>query len=54
MKDEGLAAVKNDIEVGIALKLEGTPSFLVDGQVYMGNLPTAALQPLWAAPDSGR
>jgi uncharacterized membrane protein/predicted DsbA family dithiol-disulfide isomerase len=54
MKDEGLAAVKNDIEVGIALKLEGTPSFLVDGQVYMGNLPTAALQPLWAAPDSGK
>jgi protein-disulfide isomerase len=48
-----MAAVKNDIEVGIALKLEGTPSFLVDGQVYMGNLPTAALQTLWAAPDSG-
>jgi protein-disulfide isomerase/uncharacterized membrane protein len=54
MNNEGLAAVKNDIEVGIALKLEGTPSFLVDGQVYMGNLPSAALQPLRAAPDSGR
>jgi protein-disulfide isomerase len=54
MKDEGLVAVKNDIEVGIALKLEGTPSFLVDGQVYMGSLPTAALQTLWAAPDSGK
>ena len=54
MKDEGLAAVKNDIEVGIALKLEGTPSFLVDGRVYMGNLPSTALQALREAPDSGR
>jgi protein-disulfide isomerase/uncharacterized membrane protein len=54
MKDEGLAAIKNDIEVGIALKLEGTPSFLVDGKVYMGNLPSTALQALREAPDSGR
>jgi len=54
MKGEGLAAVKNDIEVGVALKLEGTPSFLVDGQVYMGNLPAAVLERLRAMPDSGR
>jgi uncharacterized membrane protein len=46
MTNEGLAAVKNDIEVGIALKLEGTPSFLVDGQVYMGNLPASVLERL--------
>jgi uncharacterized membrane protein len=52
MKDEGLADVKNDIEVGIALKLEGTPSFLVDGQVYMGNLPASVLESLRVAPDA--
>jgi protein-disulfide isomerase len=54
MKDEGLAAVKNDIEVGIALKLEGTPAFLVDGQVYFGNLPAGVLEPLRPAPDAAR
>jgi protein-disulfide isomerase/uncharacterized membrane protein len=53
MKGEALAAVKNDIEVGIALKLEGTPAFLVDGQVYFGSLPAAVLERLRAAPDSG-
>jgi protein-disulfide isomerase len=54
MQGEGLEAVKNDIEVGIALKLEGTPSFLVDGQLYMGNLPAAVLEPLRAAPDANQ
>ncbi|MGC9984165.1 MAG: vitamin K epoxide reductase family protein [Polyangia bacterium] len=54
MKGEGAAAVKNDVEVGIALKLEGTPSFLVDGQVYRGNLPAAVLEPLRARPDAGK
>jgi protein-disulfide isomerase len=54
MQHEGLDAVKSDIEVGIALKLEGTPSFLVDGQLYMGNLPAAVLEPLRAAPDASR
>jgi protein-disulfide isomerase len=54
MKGEGLADVKNDIEVGIALKLEGTPSFLVDGQVYMGNLPASVLESLRAAPDASK
>jgi uncharacterized membrane protein len=54
MKGEGAAAVRNDVEVGIALKLDGTPSFLVDGQVYKGNLPAAALEPLWVAPDAGK
>ncbi len=54
MQGDGLEAVKSDIEVGIALKLEGTPSFLVDGHVYMGNLPAAVLEPLRAAPDASR
>jgi protein-disulfide isomerase/uncharacterized membrane protein len=46
MQGEGLAAVKNDIETGIALNLRGTPSFLVDGQLYFGNLPASALEKL--------
>ena len=54
MKGEALAAVKNDIEVGIALKLEGTPAFLVDGQVYFGSLPAAVLERLRAAPDAAK
>jgi uncharacterized membrane protein len=54
MQGEGLVDVKNDVEVGIALKLEGTPSFLVDGQVYMGNLPAPALERLWVAPDASQ
>jgi protein-disulfide isomerase len=54
MKGEGLVAVKNDIEVGIALKLEGTPTFLVDGQLYFGNLPAAVLERLRAAPDASK
>jgi Protein-disulfide isomerase len=54
MKGEELAAVKNDIEVGIALKLEGTPAFLVDGQVYKGNLPASVLERLRAAPDASQ
>jgi protein-disulfide isomerase/uncharacterized membrane protein len=54
MQGQGLVDVKNDIEVGIALKLEGTPSFLVDGQLYMGNLPASVLESLWAAPDASK
>jgi protein-disulfide isomerase len=46
--------VKNDIEVGIALKLDGTPAFLVDGQVYMGNLPAFVLDRLRPAPDAAK
>ena len=54
MQGEGLAAVKNDIEVGIALNLKGTPSFLVDGQVYFGNLPAPTLERLRREPAGGK
>jgi protein-disulfide isomerase/uncharacterized membrane protein len=46
MQGEGLAAVKADIETGIALNLRGTPSFLVDGQLYFGNLPATVIEKL--------
>jgi protein-disulfide isomerase len=46
--------VKNDVEVGIALKLDGTPAFLVDGNVYIGNLPGSVLEPLRPPPDAAR
>jgi len=49
MKDEGLADVKNDIESDRP-QAGGTPSFLVDGQVYMGNLPP----PCWSRCESRR
>jgi protein-disulfide isomerase len=46
VRGEGLAAVKTDIDTGIALNLRGTPSFLVDGQLYFGNLPASVLEKL--------
>jgi protein-disulfide isomerase len=46
MQGEGMSAVKTDIETGIALNLRGTPSFLVDGQLYFGNLPASVLERL--------
>ncbi len=50
VQGEGLGAVKNDIETGIALKLRGTPSFLVDGQLYFGSLPASVLEKLKPEP----
>lgn len=49
MQGEGMVAVKNDIETGIALNLRGTPSFLVDGQLYFGSLPASAIEKLGPA-----
>ncbi len=37
--------VKQDIEEGPQLRIEGTPSFLVDGKVYKGQLPESMLAP---------
>jgi hypothetical protein len=54
MSNEGLATVKDDVEVGIALKLGATPAFLVDGQVYIGNLPAAVLERLRPVPDAAK
>ena len=50
MQGEGLAAVKTDIETGIALNLRGTPSFLADGQLYFGDLPASVMAKLKPEP----
>ena len=34
-----------DLAAGISLDIGGTPSFLVNGQLYVGRLPEAALAP---------
>ena len=34
-----------DLAAGISLEIRGTPSFLVNGQLYMGRLPESALAP---------
>ncbi len=41
----GAEIVKQDIEEGLQLRIEGTPSFLVDGKVYKGQLPESMLAP---------
>jgi uncharacterized membrane protein len=41
----GAEIVKQDIDEGLQLKVEGTPSFLVDGKVYKGQLPEEMLAP---------
>jgi uncharacterized membrane protein/predicted DsbA family dithiol-disulfide isomerase len=46
MQGDGMTAIKNDIETGIALNLRGTPSFLVDGQLYFGDLPASVVEKL--------
>ena len=45
MEKAGAEIVKQDIEEGLQLKIEGTPSFLVDGKVYKGQLPEDLLAP---------
>jgi protein-disulfide isomerase/uncharacterized membrane protein len=39
-------AIKRDVEDGIALKLDGTPAFVVDGKVYYGKIPDEAVKGL--------
>ncbi len=45
MQKAGAEMVKQDIEEGLQLKIEGTPSFLVNGKVYKGQLPEDLLAP---------
>ena len=37
------SAIKRDIEDGLALKLQGTPSFVIDAKTYTGVLPPDVL-----------
>jgi uncharacterized membrane protein/predicted DsbA family dithiol-disulfide isomerase len=46
MEREGKESLERDIQQGIGLKLEGTPSFLIEGKVYMGEIPVGVLDSL--------
>ncbi len=46
MAGEGKETLERDVQQGIGLKLEGTPSFLINGKVYMGQIPVDALDAL--------
>ena len=39
----GAEAVKADIEEGLGLKVQGTPTFVVDGKLYPGRIPDDVL-----------
>ncbi len=41
--------LKRDIHQGLRLGIVGTPSYVVNGQVYEGNLPPEVLRPLFQA-----
>jgi protein-disulfide isomerase/uncharacterized membrane protein len=45
VEEKGNALIRPDIEVGIELKIEGTPSFVVDGKLHTGSLPAEVLAP---------
>lgn len=43
--------LRRDILEGMKLKITGTPAFLVDGQVYQGQIPTEILQKIEELPE---
>ena len=45
MDKAGAEVVRQDVEEGLQLKIEGTPSFLVNGKIYKGQLPEDLLAP---------
>jgi protein-disulfide isomerase/uncharacterized membrane protein len=45
MKERASASLRVDVEAGVALKIEGTPTLVVDGKSYPGNLPKEILAP---------
>lgn len=38
--------LKHDIAIGLALGIRGTPTYQIDGEVYLGNIPAEILQSL--------
>lgn len=43
METAGADSVKADVEEGLGLKVQGTPTFVVDGTLYPGRIPEAVL-----------
>lgn len=46
MKHEGKDSLDRDIQQGIGLKLSRTPSFLIEGKLYQGEIPVGPLDAL--------
>ena len=44
LREEGPRSVALDVEAGNRLQVQGTPTFVIDGKTYVGNLP------LWVLP----
>jgi protein-disulfide isomerase/uncharacterized membrane protein len=43
---EAAKAVASDVAAGLALEVQGTPAFVVDGKLYLGTIPESVLAPL--------
>ena len=41
----GAEIVQNDVEEGLKFKIQGTPSFVVNGTMYKGQVPDEILEP---------
>jgi uncharacterized membrane protein len=44
--DQSMAPIDADIKAALALKLRGTPAFVIEGKVYYGKIPDMALKRL--------
>jgi protein-disulfide isomerase/uncharacterized membrane protein len=56
LREEGPRSVALDVDAGSRLQIQGTPTFVIEGKAYMGNLPPWVLGRLEGAPtgvDSG-
>jgi protein-disulfide isomerase len=54
LREEGPRAVALDVDEGNRLQLQGTPTFVIEGKTYMGNLPPWVVTRLQSAGlDSG-
>jgi len=53
LREEGPRSVAFDVDEGNRLGIQGTPTFVVGGKTYMGNLPPFVLAKLQGAPAAG-
>ncbi len=45
LQERAWAMVRPDVEEGVRLKITGTPSFQINGQLYLGQIPADVLSP---------
>ena len=55
LERRGSGMIRSDIEAGVRLGITGTPTFQVDGQLYVGQLPPQVLpKHVWPAGSGAR